>query len=149
MKHSIFRTLFALLAASNVQLFAQEESILWFTIDGGGGESAAGSYSLHGTIGQPDASLVSIGGAFSVTGGFWSFGQTEVVGENPELNVAFVPGATGGQVRISWSPALTGFVLQETQGLLPVHWTDVGNGSKNPQVLPTDKTAKYYRLRRP
>ena len=50
-------------------------SITWWTVDGGGGLSAAGAYSLTGTIGQPDAGPVSgaamTGGAYSLTGGYW------------------------------------------------------------------------------
>ena len=34
---------------------AQQYSIDWSTIDGGGGTSTGGVYSLSGTIGQPDA----------------------------------------------------------------------------------------------
>lgn len=44
----------------------------WSTMDGGGGMlSAGGSYGLSGTIAQPDASGPLIGGAYTVTGGFW------------------------------------------------------------------------------
>lgn len=42
----------------------------WYTIDGGGGSSAGGVFSLTGTIGQPDAGA-SAGGAFQCGGGFW------------------------------------------------------------------------------
>ena len=35
--------------------FAQSYQIDWFTIDGGGGTSTGGVYSVSGTIGQPDA----------------------------------------------------------------------------------------------
>lgn len=43
------------------------------TIDGGGGLSSGGAYSVTGTIAQSDASLQSAsGGLYSVTGGFWS-----------------------------------------------------------------------------
>ena len=31
----------------------------WFTIDGGGGISTGGDFSLSGTIGQPDAGVLS------------------------------------------------------------------------------------------
>lgn len=41
------------------------------TIDGGGGTSSAGGFTLSGTVGQPDASSPAIGGSFSLTGGFW------------------------------------------------------------------------------
>lgn len=43
----------------------------WFTIDGGGFMAAsAGEYSLGGTIGQPDADLLSAG-VYILRGGFW------------------------------------------------------------------------------
>lgn len=49
-----------------------EFSIDWYTIDGGGGVSAGGEFSLTGTIGQHDASSAPAeGGVYSVFGGFW------------------------------------------------------------------------------
>jgi hypothetical protein len=43
----------------------------WWTVDGGGAASSTGgSYSLGGTIGQPDAGASS-GGTYALTGGFW------------------------------------------------------------------------------
>lgn len=48
-------------------------SIPWSTIDGGGIlNSSGGTYTLSGTIGQPDASGVMTGGTYSLTGGFWA-----------------------------------------------------------------------------
>lgn len=44
----------------------------WSTIDGGGTLSYGGGFEVYGTIGQPDAGVLS-GGAFEVTGGFWNF----------------------------------------------------------------------------
>jgi len=41
------------------------------TLDGGGGRSQGGVFSLQGTIGQPDAARSS-GGAYVLAGGFWS-----------------------------------------------------------------------------
>ncbi len=46
-------------------------SLGWFTIDGGGGTSAAGGYVLNGTIGQPDAGSLN-GGPYSLFSGFWA-----------------------------------------------------------------------------
>lgn len=43
----------------------------WTTIDGGGGVSSGGAYTLSGTIGQHDAGTVMTGGIFNLTGGFW------------------------------------------------------------------------------
>ena len=45
----------------------------WYTLDGGGtmpGGRTGGSYSLGGTIGQPDAGTLS-GGGYTLNGGFW------------------------------------------------------------------------------
>ena len=45
--------------------------LTWSTIDGGGATfSTGGSYSLGGTIGQPDAGSMS-GPGYTLTGGFW------------------------------------------------------------------------------
>jgi hypothetical protein len=45
-----------------------------FTVDGGGGmRSVGGTYSVSGTIAQPDAGTSS-GGSYSITGGFWMGG---------------------------------------------------------------------------
>jgi hypothetical protein len=43
------------LLLSGICAHAQNFSIDWFTIDGGGGTSTGGLYSVIGTIGQPDA----------------------------------------------------------------------------------------------
>jgi hypothetical protein len=42
----------------------------WYTIDGGGGLSTDGTYTLHGTLGQPDAGVMS-DGSYTLIGGFW------------------------------------------------------------------------------
>ncbi len=49
---------------------ARPLEINWYTIDGGGGTSAAGTLSLSGTIGQHDAGVMT-GGTFELLGGFW------------------------------------------------------------------------------
>jgi hypothetical protein len=51
---------------------AQDYSVEWHTVDGGGRmSSSGGSYELSGTIGQPEAG-VTTGGDFELVGGFWS-----------------------------------------------------------------------------
>lgn len=50
----------------------QDFALDWYTIDGGGGSSArGGEFQLSGTVGQPEAGLMS-GGAFTLAGGFWA-----------------------------------------------------------------------------
>lgn len=47
-------------------------AITRYTIDGGGGVSSGGGFTVRGTIGQPDASIVpATGGGFALSGGFW------------------------------------------------------------------------------
>ena len=48
----------------------QSFQVDWYTIDGGGGTSAAGPFAVSGTIGQPDAGSMS-GGSYQLNGGFW------------------------------------------------------------------------------
>jgi len=48
--------------------------LTWSTIDGGGYTfSEGGGYSLGGTVGQPDAGVLS-GGGYTLAGGFWPGG---------------------------------------------------------------------------
>lgn len=54
------------------QTSAQTYAIPWHSIDGGGGRSSGGSFTLSGTIGQHDAGGPMVGGDFSVAGGFWA-----------------------------------------------------------------------------
>jgi hypothetical protein len=54
--------------------FASDFHIDWYTIDGGGGASTGGGYTLIGTIAQHDACAPIAGGGTSVSGGYWGFG---------------------------------------------------------------------------
>lgn len=44
--------------------------VTWSSIDGGGGMSSDGIYTLNGSIGQPDAGTLA-GTGYTLTGGFW------------------------------------------------------------------------------
>ena len=60
-------------------LMADDISLDWWTIDGGGRmRDSGGDFELSGTIGQHDASAtVLTGGGFELTGGFWAAVQRE------------------------------------------------------------------------
>jgi hypothetical protein len=62
-----------LLMAFATSVASGQYELSWYTIDGGGGKSSAGQYTLMGTIGQPDAAY-SVGGNFELLGGFWPGG---------------------------------------------------------------------------
>ncbi len=57
-----------------ISMVAADYSISWYTIDGGGGLSTGGTFTLEGTIGQPDAGEMS-GGDYTLSGGFWPGGS--------------------------------------------------------------------------
>ena len=79
----------ALLACVATLAWAQYD-ISWYTVDGGGGMQAMGGpYTLGGTIGQPDAGVMT-GGTFSLTGGFW-VGGSGLVGVGDDDKPASLP----------------------------------------------------------
>ncbi|HKX50078.1 MAG TPA: hypothetical protein VJQ48_06550 [Candidatus Binatia bacterium] len=124
-------------------LSAQNYKIEWYTIDGGGGTSSGGEYTLSGTIGQLDAGLVA-GGNYAIYGGFWggAFAVQQV--GSPTLFINLV----GADVRVSWNPNASGFVLEQSISLSPAAWSAVAGGA-NGVVLPAAGPTKFYRLRRP
>jgi hypothetical protein len=125
---------------------AQPYTIDWHTIDGGGGSSSGGVYSVSGTIGQPDTSGTPMtGGAYSVTGGFWALYAVQVPGA-PTLTI--LP-AGAGLAMISWTPATTNWVLQENLNLATTNWVNSPSGSTNPIVEPVNLPTKFYRLSTP
>ena len=125
---------------------AQNYSIDWHTIEGGGGTSTGGVYSVSGTIGQPDAGGPLTNGQYSVTGGFWALPTAVQVTGAPTLTIA---SAAPGQATISWTPPTPGFVLQETWVLSLASWTNSPSGATNLIVVPATLPTKYYRLFKP
>jgi hypothetical protein len=141
-------TTVATLGVSLLAVQAQTNySIDWHTIDGGGGTSTGGVYTVSGTIGQPDAGGPMTNGQYSVIGGFWALPQAVQVESAPTLTIApHIP----GKVIISWTPATgTNWVLQETLSLSAANWTNSPSGSTNFTVVPTTFPAKFYRLHQP
>ena len=118
-------------------------SIDWLTIDGGGGTSTGGVYSVSGTIGQPDAGPVMTGGTFSLQGGFWALPVAVQVTNAPTL---FIVPAAPGFATITWAPPTPGFVLQASPILVPPAWTNAPSGATNPVVVPATPPTKFYRL---
>ncbi len=65
------RLSFALLALATAPSLAFGQfAINWYSIDGGGGTSSGGGFTLTGVIGQPDAGPTMSGGQFQLSGGF-------------------------------------------------------------------------------
>jgi len=119
--------------------FAQNYRIDWFTIDGGGGTSAGGQYTLSGTIGQSDAGELT-GGNYVLEGGFW--GELFLQTIAPRLYIE----RSGPNVIISWSPDTPGFYLQESPIIGPASWGNSASGSSNPAMLPAAGASRFFQL---
>jgi hypothetical protein len=80
-------------------------SIDWSTIDGGGGTSTGGVYSVSGTLGQPDAGGPMTNGQYSVTGGFWSLIKVVQTPGAPLLSITHAgnPAIVSWQSQMPWA----------------------------------------------
>ncbi|HMJ88947.1 MAG TPA: hypothetical protein VK530_03980 [Candidatus Acidoferrum sp.] len=132
---------------------AQSYSIDWFTIDGGGGTSTGGVYSVSGTIGQPDAGTLT-NGPYSLVGGFW--GGVNVI-QTPGAPLLSVEKLVGGNVRVFWPLPANGFVLDQTTALTSTPAATVWNQVPFPyqtnathiSITVTPSGVLFYRLRHP
>jgi hypothetical protein len=103
-------------------LHAQQYSIGWYKISGGGGTSSNGQYSVSGTIGQHDAGSAMTGGSYSVTGGFWSLISVVQTAGLPNLSIT----RAGNSVIVSW-PNTVSCTLQQNNNLaVPAGWAASG-----------------------
>ncbi|HYG24053.1 MAG TPA: hypothetical protein VEH04_14835 [Verrucomicrobiae bacterium] len=129
----------------------QTYSINWHTIDGGGGTSTGGVYSVTGTIGQPDASPTPMsGGSYTINGGFW--GNISVI-QTPGAPFLSVLRTTTNTVVISWPSPSAGFVLQTNSNLGSTNWGNIpavsDNGAIKFIIVNPPLGNRFFRLFRP
>jgi len=132
-------------------LSAQNYAIDWFTVDGGGGTSTGGVYSLSGTIGQPDAGKMA-GGNYALDGGFWGIVLAIQTPGAPFLSIT----RSNTSVIVSWLKPAAGFVLDETPTLTgaPPPWMLTSSSYQTNAThvfitVPAPAGNKFYRLRKP
>ena len=126
-------------------------AIDWFTIDGGGGTSTGGGYSVSGTIGQPDASQQAMtGGNYSLVGAFWSLYAIQTPGA-PYLSVMRTSTNT---VVVWWPVSDISWRLQAATNLpaSASDWTPYSYTTNGPNCIriespPTGQ--RFYRLKQP
>lgn len=149
---SIRYLLFCLLSLAFCLCAQAQYAIEWFTVDGGGGTSTGGVYSVTGTIGQPDAGAMS-GGDYTLQGGFWG-----VIAAVPTPGAPFltVVRTTTNTVVVSWPLPAEGWVLEWTNALpqvsapwpqIPPPYQTNGLNLQFTEPLPTGN--KFYRLHKP
>ena len=128
---------------------AQSYSIDWYKIAGGGGASTGGTYTVNGTIGQPDAGGPMTGGNYSLTGGFWAL-----------ISVVQTPGApllyishSSNTVTVYWQD-VSGWNLQQNGNLTSsAGWSASGgvmplNGTNYLTITPPTGNL-FFRLKQP
>jgi hypothetical protein len=140
-----------LFSAFCFRAWGQSYSIDWSTIDGGGGASTGGVYTVTGTIGQPDAGAMS-GGSFTLQGGFWGVVAAVQTPGAPYLTVT----RSNNAVMVSWPLAATGWVLEWTNALPQVSapWPQLPppyqtNGANLQFTEPATAATRFYRLHKP
>jgi len=130
---------------------AQNYSIDWYTMDGGGGISTGGVYSVTGTIGQPDAGALLSGGNYTLQGGFWAIQAVQTPGA-PLLSIART---TTNTVAVFWPSPSTGFQLQQnTNSISSVNWSNApgtiqDNGTTKMLIVNPPTGNRFYRLFKP
>ena len=142
------KSLLAVLAFAAVSAQAQTNyTVDWFTIDGGGGVSTGGTYTVTGTIGQPDAGAMS-GGQYSITGGFWALIAAVQTPGLPNLAIRY---ATPNSVVVSWAstPAST---LITNANLNTTNWVAYGgsvssSGGTNSVTITPPAGKLFFRLK--
>ena len=134
-----------------ITAYAQSYSIAWSTIDGGGGTSTGGVFTVSGTIGQPDAGGPMTGGNFSLTGGFWALYAVPTPGA-PTLNIV---NTRTNAVIVSWPSPSTGWTLQQnTNSVSSVNWSNVvttptDDGTTKTVIVNPPTGNRFYRLWKP
>jgi len=136
-----------LVAASSAR--AQTYAVDWFTVDGGGGTSTSGVYSVSGTVGQPDAGHMS-GGNYAIDGGFWGIIAAVQMAGAPLLTITRT---TTNTVAVSWPSPSTGFTLQQnTNGVGTVNWNNApgmiqDDGTTKTLIVNPPTGNRFYRLK--
>jgi hypothetical protein len=124
---------------------AQQYSIDWYKVSGGGGASMGGVYSVSGTVGQHDAGGPMTGGNYSLTGGFWALYAVQTPGA-PLLTITHL----GNQAIVSWPPSVTGWTLQTNANLTTLTWSKyLGTVVNNAVTNPLPHGNLFFRLTQP
>ena len=123
-------------------------AVSWWTVDGGGGTSTGGVYSVSGTVGQPDAGMMS-GGTYTLDGGFWAVIAAVQTPGAPLLRIFLTSTNT---VVVAWPAPATGFVPQQNMNLATTNWVNMTNtvntvGSEKQVIVSPPIGNRFYRLK--
>ena len=138
-------------AAGRGSALAQNYSINWFKVAGGGGSGSNGQYAVAGTIGQHDAGGPMVGGSYSLRGGFWSFLSLVQSPAAPLLGIRLT---STNSAQIYWPSPSTGFELQVNTNLSAPNWVApaesvVDDGTIKYIIVAPPTGSRFYRLKNP
>ncbi len=151
MKAGIWITSVVAVLMATATIGLAQYDIAWWTIDGGGGTSSGGAFSIGGTIGRPEAGTLT-GGNFTLSGGWGG-----IIGvSSPGAPALRIQQSNNRVVTISWPKPAMGWRLEQTVSFQPpVSWTEVSsallqtNATDIYVVISPPAGPCYYRLRRP
>jgi hypothetical protein len=120
----------------------------WWDADAGA-TSSGGIYSLSGTLGQPDAGILT-GGPFTLVGGFW--GAFPSLQPNPSPPWVSITATSTNTFLLSWPFVSTPVVVQTKGDPGSTGWSDTNlipanNGVTSSVVLPPASGTRFYRLK--
>ena len=150
---ALFQILVAFLAVVVAEEVRAQFALMTSTADGGGTLVSGGAFTVHGTVGQPDAANSAADGLV-LAGGFWpALVDAEASSPLPEVRLNIV--MSGGQIQVRWPVELTNWVLEAAAELPDGEWDKIGTASEVEgtfrYVTLTDKDhpLRYFRLRSP
>lgn len=128
---------------------AQQYSVDWYKVSGGGGTSGNSQYAVSGTIGQPDAGGSRTGGNYSLDGGFWSLVSVVQAPGGPLLYIS----QSNHTVTVYWQN-VSGWTLQQNSNPnAPTAWSDNDNwttaNGTNYLNITSPAGYMFFRLRHP
>jgi formylmethanofuran dehydrogenase subunit C len=147
MKNRFWKLFVLVLLGAPALSRAQSYSIDWHAVDGGGGTSSAGQFTVAGTVGQCDEVQMT-GGNFSIDDGSWvAFTAVQTLGA-PMLRMQL---SATNTIVIAWPANSTGFTLQQNSNLATTNWVNVSDapnlvGSENQVVIIPTAGNNFYRL---
>ena len=152
MKTSTLASALLLIALSAPAQGTTNLNLNWYTFRGGGGTSSNTFGRLRGSIGLPDAGVMTAGN-FTLVGGFWADVAAIQTAGAPYLTVRHTSTNT---VVVSWPLPDDGWKLQASTNLAahPVAWAEIAPPYQTSladlyYVEPFPTGQKYYRLHKP
>jgi hypothetical protein len=120
--------------------------VSWWTVDGGGGASGNGEFSLRGTIGQPDAGTMQ-GGDYTLHGGFWAGAAVATSTPTVTRTPTAISSATGTILATGTGTGTgTGTAMPTTTGTRTSAPTSTTTGTHSPSKTPDGPPPDEFRL---